>query len=82
MGETSRLSLAIDASTPKDPYAAATFGPALFTSYTDEGRVTDIECGDVDDLASEGCPEARATLTPAISASSFAELLSHKPPRR
>ncbi|MEO6789328.1 MAG: hypothetical protein ABI249_01925 [Ornithinibacter sp.] len=57
-------------------YAAASFGGALFTFYTSKGLLTDIDGAGIDALAAEGCPDAAATLLPALGASSFEELLS------
>ncbi|MEO7422245.1 MAG: hypothetical protein ABIU87_07615 [Ornithinibacter sp.] len=57
-------------------YAAATFGGALFTFYTGQGLLTDIDGAGIDALAAEGCPDAAAALLPVLGASSFEELLS------
>ena len=57
-------------------YAAATFGSALFSFYSEQGLMTDIDGGDIDALAAEGCPEEAATLLTALGADSFEELLS------
>ncbi len=57
-------------------YAAATFGGALFTFYTDQGLLTDIDGADMDALAAEGCPDAAERLWPVLGATSFEQLLS------
>lgn len=56
-------------------YAAATFGTAVFSFYTDHGLLTDIDGADMDALAAEGCPDAAAALLPVLGVTSFAELL-------
>jgi hypothetical protein len=57
-------------------YAAATFSGDLFSFYSDNGLLTDIDGDDMDALVAEGCPEAATSLLPALGASSFGELLS------
>jgi hypothetical protein len=57
-------------------YAAAIFGSALFTFYADMGLMTDIDGGDMDALAAEGCPDAAAELLPVLGGESFEQVLS------
>ena len=57
-------------------YAAATFGSALFTFYSDQGLLTDIDGAEMDTLAAQGCPDAAATVLRPLGATSFADLLS------
>lgn len=57
-------------------YAAAVFGSALFTFYTDMGLLTDIDGADMDRLAAEGCPDEAAELLPVLGGESFEQVLS------
>lgn len=57
-------------------YAAAVFGSALFTFYSENGLLTDIDGADMDALAAEGCPDAAAQLLPVLGADSFEQLNS------